>query len=62
MTLTRADLRRMRIVRSQVDDATACLYSSGRIIVVADGGNFGAARDALDALEAEAKAAEKGDP
>jgi len=43
-----------RVIRARVDRATACRYEkSGRIILVADNGDFDAAQDALDKLRSE---------
>ncbi|AYB70609.1 hypothetical protein SEA_SERENDIPITOUS_68 [Mycobacterium phage Serendipitous] len=51
MTLDASDLRRLGITRARVDRATACHYrDSGRIIVVADKGDFEAAAMALAEL------------
>ncbi|WUT94840.1 hypothetical protein PRODRIGUEZ_70 [Mycobacterium phage PRodriguez] len=51
MTLDTSDLRRLGITRARVDRATACHYrDSGRIIVVADKGDFEAAAMALAEL------------
>jgi hypothetical protein len=57
VTLCKADLRRLGITRARVDGATACHYrNTGRVIVVADGGDFEAAAMALAELEAEVSA------
>ena len=54
VTLDASDLRRLGITRARVDRATACHYAeSGRIIVVADKGDFDAAADALAELTAK---------
>lgn len=51
MTLDASDLRRLGITRARVDRATACHYrDSGRVVVVADKGDFAAAQQALDLL------------
>jgi hypothetical protein len=57
VALLLSDLRRLGITRARVDRATACHYrESGRIIVVADAGDFEAAALALAELEAEVSA------
>jgi hypothetical protein len=54
MALLLADLRRLGITRARVDRATACHYrETGRIIVVADAGDFEAAASALAELTAQ---------
>jgi hypothetical protein len=56
MALLLSDLRRLGITRARVDRATACHYrESGRIVVVADAGDFEAAATALAELEAEVR-------
>lgn len=51
MTLDVSDLRRLGITRVRRDRATACHYrDTGRIIVVADKGDFDAAISALAEL------------
>lgn len=53
MTLDASDLRRLGITRARVDRATACHYrDSGRIVIVADRGDFAAAQEALEKLRA----------
>lgn len=59
MTLDASDLRRLGITRARVDRATACHYrESGKVIVVADRGDFAAAEEALRALRAAVEAGE----
>ena len=60
MALDASDLRRLGITRARVDRATACHYrDSGRIIVVADKGDFDAAAEALAELTARLQPAEE---
>lgn len=61
MTIDASDLRRLGITRARVDRATACHYrDSGRIIVVADKGDFEAAAMALAELTAKCAPEETG--
>ncbi|AGT12804.1 hypothetical protein PHELEMICH_66 [Mycobacterium phage Phelemich] len=63
VTIDASDLRRLGITRARVDRATACHYrDSGRIIVVADKGDFEAAAMALAELACKVAPTEETTP